>query len=244
MLSRPGLGPAGENKSTFITPGETLEFSLASLGFGAIADWPVVTVGVRATSVNGGGSVKLVDTTAEPVGPVNDPPVISIGPGDSDAATIPETNSPLTTNGTLTVTDLNNDSLTAIVTGVTVNTTGPVALPASLNNPAFLAMLNLNFDASDPNSNDGIRLDWNFDSVSETFDFLTECPTHEAIELVYAIQVSDGKGGTATDTITVTITATNDIPTVNAPGAPGDDLTGAVTELPANDPNAGSATLT
>ncbi|MFM7170631.1 MAG: VCBS domain-containing protein [Cyanobium sp.] len=244
VLSRPGLGPAGENKSTFITPGETLEFSLASLGFGAIADWSVVTVGVRATSVNGGGSVKLVDTTAEPVGPVNDPPVISIGPGDSDAATIPETNSPLTTNGKLTVTDLNNDSLTAIVTGVTVNTTGPVALPASLNNPAFLAMLNLNFDASDPNTNDGIRLDWNFNSVSETFDFLTECPTHEAIELVYAIQVSDGKGGTATDTITVTITATNDIPTVNAPGAPGDDLTGAVTELPANDPNAGSATLT
>lgn len=100
-LSNPGLGPAGENKATFITPGETQEYSLTSLGFANIKDWSVVTMGVRATSVNGGGSVKFVDTTPEPVGPINTPPVISGGA----AVIIAETNSPLTSNGTLNVTD-------------------------------------------------------------------------------------------------------------------------------------------
>lgn len=249
ILSNPGLGPAGQNKATFFTPGEVQEYSLASLGFGNISNWSVVTFGVRATSVNGsgttgGGSVKFVDTTPELVGPVNNPPVITLGVGDSNTASILETNAGLTTAGKLTVTDSNNDILSASVTGVTVTTTAGVALPSSLTNAAFLAMLNLTFDPLDPNSNDGIRLDWNFNSGSEAFNFLTECPVAEEIKLAYAIQVSDGKGGTATQTINVTITATNDTPTVNAAGTPGDDLAGAVTELVASNPGAGTANLT
>ncbi|RST87429.1 hypothetical protein EJC49_05490 [Aquibium carbonis] len=65
-LSSAGLGKEGENKSSFISEGETATFSLAD--FGITGDFDVAnggTLGVRATSVNGGDSIKLVDK--EPV---------------------------------------------------------------------------------------------------------------------------------------------------------------------------------
>lgn len=246
VLSSAGLGPAGTNKATFITEGETLTYSLGALGFASIVDWSVVTFGVRATSVNGDGSVKLVDTTPELVGPPpppNNPPEITVDAGDSAAEDLVETDAGLTTAGTLTVSDLDGDTLTPSVTGVAVTTTPGVALPPALTDAAFLAMLSLEFDPTDPDTSDGIRLDWSFDSAAEAFNFLTECPTTEEIVLTYTIEVSDGNGGTATQDITITITGSNDAPTVNAPGAPGDDLAGAVTELAATDPGAGIDTL-
>jgi Ca2+-binding RTX toxin-like protein len=54
-LSNPGLGPAGENKDTFLSQGETLSYTIN-------VDWDDLdTVGIRATSVNGSGSIKGVD---------------------------------------------------------------------------------------------------------------------------------------------------------------------------------------
>lgn len=66
-LSNAGLGTAGETKSTFISDGETgTQFTLAQLGLsGDFKPETGGTLGVRATSVNGGDSIKLVDK--EPV---------------------------------------------------------------------------------------------------------------------------------------------------------------------------------
>jgi hypothetical protein len=73
-LSSAGLGPAGEDKSSFISDGETATFSLADFGLnGAFDPANGGTLGVRATSVNGGDSLKMVDTdplfTPDPVNP-------------------------------------------------------------------------------------------------------------------------------------------------------------------------------
>ncbi|WP_180683689.1 hypothetical protein [Tepidicella baoligensis] len=59
-LSSTGLGKEGTNKSSFISEGESYSFD-APQGF----DPEGITLGVRATSVNGSGSIKWVDTAAE-----------------------------------------------------------------------------------------------------------------------------------------------------------------------------------
>jgi hypothetical protein len=87
-LSNTGLGPAGENKTTFVEEGETWTFTLADLGVnpnGAFDPASGGTLGVRATSVNGGDSIKLVDTT----------PVLTPDPGnDPEPDHFPEWTSP------------------------------------------------------------------------------------------------------------------------------------------------------
>jgi len=65
-VSNAGLGTLGVNKDSFISAGETDTFSLADFGLtGTFNPEDGGTLGVRATSVNGSGSIKLVDT--EPV---------------------------------------------------------------------------------------------------------------------------------------------------------------------------------
>src|SRR5262245_16401129 len=71
-LSNAGLGVLGENKDSFISVGETDTFSLADFGLkGTFIPEDGGTLGIRATSVNGSGSIKLVDD--EPV-PTDDTP--------------------------------------------------------------------------------------------------------------------------------------------------------------------------
>lgn len=73
-LSNAGLGKEGENKSSFISEGETAVFTLAD--FGITGDFDVAnggTLGVRATSVNGGDSIKLVDKEPVFYDPGNEP---------------------------------------------------------------------------------------------------------------------------------------------------------------------------
>ncbi|MCC5988103.1 MAG: hypothetical protein JJT95_10510 [Pararhodobacter sp.] len=60
-LSRPGLGREGEDKETFLTEGETLTVDLD--GLDSLDD--IDFFGIRATSVNGGGSIKGVSGDPE-----------------------------------------------------------------------------------------------------------------------------------------------------------------------------------
>jgi|GEM_PF-1930200 len=66
-LSKPGLGTEGEDKSSFISEGETEEFCAdqAFIDFVASLNGADFTLGVRATSVNGDGSIKFADTDPE-----------------------------------------------------------------------------------------------------------------------------------------------------------------------------------
>jgi VCBS repeat-containing protein len=67
-------------------------------------------------------------------------------------------------------------------------------------------------------------LTWNFNSGSEAFDFLAE---GETLVLTYTVSVTDDDGSplSDTETVSVTITGTNDTPTITVV-----DVNGAVTE--------------
>ncbi|MFN3547991.1 MAG: hypothetical protein ACK4U0_10920 [Mesorhizobium sp.] len=73
-LSNAGLGKEGENKTTFVSEGESWTFNAADFGFTGDFD-PANggTLGVRATSVNGGDSIKLVDKEPVFFDPGNEP---------------------------------------------------------------------------------------------------------------------------------------------------------------------------
>ncbi|TJW68779.1 MAG: hypothetical protein E5V29_10595, partial [Mesorhizobium sp.] len=51
------------------------------------------------------------------------------------------------------------------------------------------------------------NLTWSFNSTPQAFDFLA---AGETLTLTYTIQADDGHGGTDTQTVTVSITGTND----------------------------------
>ena len=136
----------------------------------------------------------------------NDDPDIRVSAGDSASASLPETNAGLSTNGTLTVTDVDTSdtiSTSISLTSVTGNAGG-------LTNPQLLAMLsatpNSGLPADAGNTN---NLTWNFNSGSQAFNYLTP---GQSLQLTYTLTVSDGHGGTDAQDVTVTITGTNDAP--------------------------------
>jgi VCBS repeat-containing protein len=66
------------------------------------------------------------------------------------------------------------------------------------------------------------------------FDYLA---AGESVDVVVSYDITDENGATDSSTITITVTGTNDAPTIDAGGT---DADGAATELPNNDPNEGT----
>ena len=141
----------------------------------------------------------------------NDTPLITVATGDSVARSLTETNAGLTACGTLTVVDPDaSDTVTDFVTSVIAS--GQTAgAPAD---PALLAMMTvpgavLTADAGEVNN-----IDWTFDSGAQAFDFLAD---GETLTLTYSVLAADNQLPAATDArdIAITITGTNDAPTVS-----------------------------
>ena len=61
-------------------------------------------------------------------------------------------------------------------------------------------------------SNGSGQLKWNFSDADEDFDFLSK---NQTLTLTYDITVSDNRGGTAIQTVKVTVTGTDDKPVIN-----------------------------
>ena len=76
-----------------------------------------------------------------------------------------------------------------------------------------------------------------FDPGSD-FDYLA---VGESTDVVVDYDISDENGGTASSTVTITVTGTNDAPTIDAGGT---DAAGSVTELQNGDPNENAFTHT
>ncbi|MBR9798493.1 MAG: type I secretion C-terminal target domain-containing protein, partial [Gammaproteobacteria bacterium] len=141
----------------------------------------------------------------------NDAPEISVSSGDSAAASLTETGSPLSASGTLSVDDVDlSNSVTPSVTGVSSDgDTG------TLDNDDLLALLGVDTGAIiDDESTEG-TLNWSFDSsaAGESFDYLS---AGESLVLTYTVTVTDTAGATATQDVTITIQGTNDAPVVTA----------------------------
>ncbi|KPM75254.1 VCBS domain-containing protein, partial [Cobetia sp. UCD-24C] len=147
----------------------------------------------------------------------NDAPAITIAAGDSISAALSESDSGLSADGTLTVTDVDtSDSVTPTVEAVVAD--GDVN---GLSDAALLAMFSVDGGAIiDGTANDG-TLNWGFDSsaLPEAFDHLEQ---GEVLTLTYQVDVADGNGGTDTQDITLTITGTNDTPVLVAGAQPQD----------------------
>ena len=155
----------------------------------------------------GNGTLSQARVTVTITG-TNDGPDIRLAGTDSAAAALTETNAGLSKSGTLTVFDADtSDSVNVSVSAVGVSGTGSAG---SLTNAQLLAMLSLT--GASGNVADGTQgsLGWTFNSGSQAFDHLAQ---GETLVLSYTLAGTDGHGGSDTQTVTVTITGTNDGPT-------------------------------
>ncbi|WP_417334677.1 VCBS domain-containing protein, partial [Halarcobacter sp.] len=149
---------------------------------------------------DGEGSTDTKTVTVTITG-TNDAPAISGGP---DSADLLETDSGLTTDGELIVSDVDVlDLVSASVDSVSIGgsaTTKPT-------NQDVLGMLSLSPLAILDNTETTDTLSWSFDSGSEAFDYLEE---GETLVFEYTVKAVDDHGAFDTETVTITITGTSD----------------------------------
>ena len=142
--------------------------------------------------------------------PANNAPVITDGP---DTAGLAETDAALTSTGTLTVSDADTaDTVTASVDSLVVSGTSDRLDPAAPTDGELLAMFSVTPTAILDGTQTTNTLTWDFNSGTETFDYLA---TGETLILTYTIKADD-TAASDTETVTITITGTNDAATVSS----------------------------
>lgn len=139
----------------------------------------------------------------------NSPPDILVDGNDSASATLDESDAGLSVSGGLTVTDVDGpDVVTASIDSVVV--TG--ATSGAPNNTTLLRMLSLVPSTAVALGSTAGSITWTFDSGSEAFDYLA---SGQSLILDYTIAVSDGKGGTDSQIVRITITGTDEAPVID-----------------------------
>jgi VCBS repeat-containing protein len=210
-------------------------FTFDPADFQYLADGESVDVGAFTYVIrmsNGAFSTAIAHIV---VNGTNDAPVITVEDGDSDSEELDETDSGLTTFGTLTVTDVDaSDEVSSSVTGVKLS--GDFG---ALTEADVLAMLTL--EPLTPLSADGDlnNLKWTFDSGLQAFNFLA---ADESLTLTYTITSDDGNGGTDTHDVAIVINGTNDAPVISVDA--GDDDDAELDEADAGLKVSGSLTVT
>lgn len=125
---------------------------------------------------------------------VNVAPEFLIGAGDSNSAELTETGAAnLTVSGTATLGDVGVEDTLTLLSGVTVETSGP---RGGLSDDDFLTM----FVFSRPIGT--FDINWGFNSGAETFAYLD---LGETLEITYQIRTIDDDGGIGTGEFTIQI---------------------------------------
>ena len=179
---------------------------------------------------NGGTSTERVSVV---ITGNNDAPVITVGAGDENTAAILESDtvSLASTTGTLTVVDVDTaDTVTASVVPGAVIAGTYVGASATNIQAAINAMMTVPAGAITADTGDTSNIDWTFNSGGETFDFLA---IGETLDLTYTVEVTDGVAAAVSETVTITITGTNDLPTITVGAVT--DTTIVVTATDADD---------
>ncbi|MDX8538473.1 VCBS domain-containing protein, partial [Mesorhizobium abyssinicae] len=213
----------------------TIHYSTASIDglLQSLAAGQVLIDKVTYAIQLGNGTLSWATATIQFTG-TNDKPDIHLVAGDSAAASLNETNSPLTASGTLTVNDADlSDTVSASVTSVSLGgTTG------GLNSAAVINMLTVSPASLSADAGETHNLTWTFNSTPQAFDFLA---AGETLTLSYTIKADDGHvGGTDTQTVTITINGTNDAPDISV--GSGDSAAAGLNET--NAPLTANGTLT
>ena len=212
-------------------PGSAVTTTTTSLGATiSIVNGKLVYDGTNATAVQGLSegetkvdtftyTIKLANGTLSTasvsvtVTGANDGPVITSGPatagltetaGQTGAATL------LTSGGSLAFKDVDlHDTHTTSVSLQSVLLGTGVKLPAETQ--AALQSALSSSVATDTTNGGAGSLNWNFNITDKLVDFLG---AGEKATAVYQITVDDGHGGKATQSVTVTLTGTNDAPVI------------------------------
>lgn len=123
-------------------------------------------------------------------------------------------NSILSDNGSITFSDidttnrpLSSESTKSITAVLKDNVT-----PLSLSAQQILDIENAFSISNDISNTNNGTVNWNFSISEDKIDYLAQ---DEVLTAVFTISVSDGKGGISTQDVTITITGTNDTPTVS-----------------------------
>ncbi|WP_158271680.1 VCBS domain-containing protein [Limnohabitans sp. 2KL-1] len=188
-------------------------FNSASEAFNYLAagEHLTLTYTVRVTDSSADTADQTVVVT---ITGTNDAPVISVGGSDSATKTLTETNSALSTSGTLSVTDVDlTNTVTAQVLSVAkgYSITGITPSDATLKGYLTLASTSI-IDATQTTG----TISWSFNSASEAFNYLAD---GELLRLTYVVRVTDSSSSTADRNVVITITGTNDAPVISVGGS-------------------------
>ncbi|MDE5456151.1 hypothetical protein GWE18_25655 [Bradyrhizobium sp. CSA112] len=201
--------PGGVTKDAGSSAGSVnLSFSAASTAFDYLAKGEVLTL-TYTVAINDGDGGTTSKSFVVTVTGTNDAPVIAnvvqtnlAEQADTSAltATIPVT---------FTDVDLTDVGHTAAITGVVASgtTTG-----LALGDSALKALVTPGGVTKDAGSSAG-SVNLSFSAASTAFDYLAK---GEVLTLTYTIAINDGDGGTTSKSFVVTVTGTNDAPTVQS----------------------------
>ncbi|MFZ2969337.1 MAG: VCBS domain-containing protein, partial [Sulfuricurvum sp.] len=175
----------------------------------ALAVGETLTDTFTYTIVDRAGQFSSSTTLSIVIHGVNNVPVFTVSMGDSDSAAITETNTTLSTTGTLSIGDVDTtDTITATSGGiVSVGGTYQGALPTEAQLSAMFGVSG--GEPSTVKSDNPHGIVWNFNSGSHSFDPI---PVGETVTLTYRVDATDNHGVTRSHDVTITITGTNDIP--------------------------------
>jgi VCBS repeat-containing protein len=196
---------------TELTDTLTWAFNSGSESFDYLAAGESLTLTYTITVTDSEGAADT-QTVVVTINGTSDAPVITDGP---DTVGLTETDLGLNGSGSLTVTDLDrSDIVTAAVDGVAVTGTGASSVPGTMTNTTLESFLSVSPTAILDGSETTATLIWDFDSGSEAFDFLA---AGETLVLTYTVSATDDDGTplSDTETVTVTITGTNDAPVIS-----------------------------
>ena len=192
------------------------------------------------TMTDSDGDISSTTLTVTVTG-TNDAPLISVGSGDRLAASLTESDSALTAQGTLSVSDVDT---TDTVTATKLNFNDPtnflnrLVVGGSYSGPlpseaALLAMFTASGgEPSTVQQSNPHGISWGFDSGSETFNFL---PSGQTLTLIYSVLATDIHGAFTYMPVTITITGTNDVAVIRDDSTSGTEDAGVSGNVFAND---------
>ncbi len=191
-------------------------FEVAETAIDSLAAGESLTQVYTVTVDDGNGGTDSQDVTITITG-TNDAPVITDGPVAVTYAEAVDvagaTGQGVLTGGSLTGSLAFNDvDVTDTQTFRVVSATQTSGEIGGYTKSAFeaaaLALMSVAGSVSSTGATTGGSINWAFTASDDFFDYLK---TGETVEIEYVVEVSDGKGGTATQTITVTVNGANDV---------------------------------
>ena len=225
------LGTLTDTTGTGTGGSDAWSFSAQDKSFDYLAAGEILTLTYTVQVDDGHGGVVTQPVTITVTG-TNDTPVITSG---TQTGTITERSNPSqpnptgsttadTATGAVTFTDVDlSDHHTVSITGVVAS--GVTAgLPSNAIQKGWLSLGAL---TDTTGTGLGGSDAWSFSAQDKSFDYLS---AGEILTLTYTVQVDDGHGGVVTQPVTITVTGTNDSPTITAGST---TATGAITELAA-----------